>query len=54
MNIQEKLYKINVKLSNIQFKKIKINYHIKTGIILKIDKKTLHGRIPHELLLTAR
>ena len=45
----------NVKLSDIQLKKLKNAVKNKTGTALRISLKIFHGNdLPHELLLTTR
>ena len=47
--------KVNVKLSDIQLKKLKTAVKNKTGTILRISLKMFNGNnFPHELLLTTR
>ena len=47
--------KVNVKLSDTQFKKLKNDVKNKTGTTLRISLKMFNGNnLPHELLLTAR
>ena len=47
--------KVNVKLSNIQIKKLKDAVKDNRGTTLRINLKMLHGNnLPHELLLTTR
>ena len=47
--------KVNVKLSDMQLKKLKTAVKNKTGTALRISLKMFNGNdLPHELLLTAR
>ena len=47
--------KVNVKLSDIQLKKLKTAVKSKTGTTLRISLKIFNGNnLPHELLLTTR
>ena len=47
--------KVNVKLSNIQIKKLKDAVKNNTGTTLRISLKMFNGNnLPHELLLTTR
>ena len=47
--------KVNVKLSDIQLKKLKTAVKNKTGTALRISLKMFNGNdLPHELLLTTR
>ena len=47
--------KLNVKLSDMQLKKLKTAVKDKTGTTLKISLKMFNGNdLPHELLLTTR
>ena len=47
--------KVNVKLSDVQLKKLKTAVKNKTGTILRISLKMFNGDdLPHELLLTTR
>ena len=47
--------KVNVKLTDMQLKKLKNAVKNKTGTTLRINLKMLNGnKLPHELLLTAR
>ena len=47
--------KVNVKLSDIQLKKLKTAFKNKTGTTLRMSFKMLDGNdLPHELLLTTR
>ena len=47
--------KVNVKLSDTQFKKLKTAVKNKTGTALGINFKMFNGNdLPHELLLTTR
>ena len=47
--------KVNVKLSNIQLKKLKTAVKDNTGTILRTSLKMFNGNdLPHELLLTTR
>ena len=47
--------KVNVKLSNIQLKKLKTAVKDNTGTILRMNLKMFNGNdLPHELLLTTR
>ena len=47
--------KVNVKLSDIQLKKLKTAFKNKTGTTLRMSFKMLDGNDqPHELLLTTR
>ena len=47
--------KLNIKLSDIQLKKLKTAVKNKTGATLRINLKFFNGNnLPHELLLTAR
>ena len=48
-------YKVNVKLSDTQLKKLKTAVKNKTGTNLRISLKMFHGNdLPHELFLTTR
>ena len=45
--------KVNVKLTDTQFKKLKTGVKNKTGTTLRMNSKILDGNdLPHELLLT--
>ena len=47
--------KVNIKLSNTQFKKLKDAVKNNTGTTLRISSKMFDGYdLPHELLLTTR
>ena len=47
--------KVNVKLSDMQLKKLKDAVRNNTGTTLRINLNMLHGNnLPHELLLTTR
>ena len=47
--------KVNVKLSDVQLKKVKTAVKNKTGTTLRINLKMFNGNdLPHELLLTTR
>ena len=47
--------KVNVKLSDMQLKKLKTAVKNKTGTALRISLKMFNGNdLPHELLLTTR
>ena len=47
--------KVNVKLSDIQLKKLKTSVKNKTGTTLRMSFKMFDGKnLPHELLLTTR
>ena len=48
-------YKVNVKLSDTQIKKVKTAVKNKKGTALRISLKLLNGNdLPHELLVTTR
>ena len=50
-----KYSKVNVKLSDNQFKRLKTAAKSKTGTALRINLKMFNGNyLPHELLLTTR
>ena len=47
--------KLNVKLTDVQLKKLKTAVKNKTGTILRMSSKMFDGNdLPHELLLTTR
>ena len=47
--------KVNVKLTDIELKKMKTAVKNKTGTTLRMNLKIFNGNdLPHELLLTAR
>ena len=47
--------KVNIKLTNIQLKKLETAFKNKTGTTLRISLKMLNeNNLPHELLLTTR